>query len=201
MTSLNPLLLARNKKERKPSNSTFPPPFCKSHVREIPWEADLHAMESRAGTVRLTLSGILPTQGPSVSHDLPCSLQARKLTPAGCPGTGVQWEKSLLPWPQLAHPQVSWVTNPSHPHWQANFHPYHSRSMMLQPTVSSSPSWRPMGSWIKAGQEVKRSLEHLCKANWIHLWPPLLPKWHRNESYRRGYLNSQFFFLFRSLRE
>lgn len=168
MTSLNPLLLAKNKKERKIRNSTFPPPFCKSYVREIPWDADLQATESRARTMRLALSGILPTQGPSVSHGLPCSLQARTLTPAGPPGTGAQWETSLLP-RQPARPPVSWATNPSHPRWQANLHPYHSRSMMLQPRVSSYPSWRPMGSWTKAGQEAKLSLEHLCNANWIHL--------------------------------
>lgn len=60
-------------------------------------------------------------------------------------------------------------TNPSHPCWHTNTHPYHSRSVMLQPTVSSSPSWSPTGPWTKAGQEVKRSMECLCKANHIHL--------------------------------
>lgn len=100
MTRLNPPFLAKNKKERKPRKSSLLPPFCKSYMKEMPRDADLHAVKSWPVTVRRALSGTLPTQGPSVSHRPPCSLQAWRLNPTSPPGTRAQREKSLLPWPR-----------------------------------------------------------------------------------------------------
>lgn len=138
-----------------------------------------------------------PHKGPLYPTDLHAAYKHGGLTP---PALQAPEHRGRSP---CSHDLVHRATNPSYPRWQAHLlHPYHSRSLVKQPTVSSfPPELVARVSWTKAGQEAKCSLERLCKANWMQLWPPILPKWHRNESYRRCYLNSQFFFLFRSLRE
>lgn len=186
--------------ERKIRNSTFPPSFCKSYMKEIPWDIpwDFQDMKNRSGSARLLLPGIwppkkgslYPTASQTAYKQGSLSLQALQVvrctraalasvTSVGS-STGFLGYKSVIP-----------AGKPTSTCTVTDLWCYRQQCPLLFAE----------GPWTKTGCETKYSLLILCKEAGSICGLLFCQNATKNNTHRRCYLNSNFSFLFRSLRE